>query len=198
MYDLFIHLRADTMASFHHSGDPYFPNQGNNMWMEEEPEEEEPEEEEEQEEEIEDGPAEPMADFGEEKPSDDSDGDSDAKYVVINPPLLVRAPAHRMGPNGPIPPWGVDIWRLSRQQGQRPPYGMAREFYDLRDGGQDDQAIPFVVRRLRDIVNLAQNTVDQMYQMRSVVARAEQETRQVIRDFHMRQEMWEARLRDTE
>ena len=39
------------MAGFHHNGDPYFPNQGNNGWLEEseeEPEEvpkEEPEEE---------------------------------------------------------------------------------------------------------------------------------------------------------
>ncbi|KAL7611779.1 uncharacterized protein LOC128132329 [Lactuca sativa] len=27
------------MAGFHHPGDPYFPNQGNNEWLDEEPEE---------------------------------------------------------------------------------------------------------------------------------------------------------------
>ena len=33
--------RADSMAGFHHPGDPYFPNQGNNGWLEEEEPEEE-------------------------------------------------------------------------------------------------------------------------------------------------------------
>ena len=45
------------MASFHHPGDPYFPNQGNNGWLEES--KEDPEEEE-----IEEEPSEPVADDG--------------------------------------------------------------------------------------------------------------------------------------
>ncbi|CAI9285420.1 unnamed protein product [Lactuca saligna] len=48
------------MAGFHHPGDPYFPNHGNNRWLDKEPEED-PEEESdgEPEEGVEDEPAEP-------------------------------------------------------------------------------------------------------------------------------------------
>lgn len=66
-----IYFYADNMVGFHLPRDLYFPNQGNNGWIEEEPEEEpdedpeeEPEEESEQEEKIEDGPAEPVEDSG--------------------------------------------------------------------------------------------------------------------------------------
>ena len=102
--------------------------------MEEKPKEDPEEEvEEEPEVEVEDGPAAPVVDLEEEEPSNDDDGDSDTESEVINPPYPIRVPAHRMGPNGPTPLWGVDIWRWSKHQGKRPPYGMAREFYDLRD-----------------------------------------------------------------
>ena len=37
----YLHTRADSMTGFHHPGDPYFPNQGNNGWLEEEEPEEE-------------------------------------------------------------------------------------------------------------------------------------------------------------
>ena len=75
------------MAGFHHPGDPYFPNQGNNGWLEEEPAEDPKEEsKEEPEAEIDGGPAEPVVDLEQEEvegdpkeePSDDDDGDSDA------------------------------------------------------------------------------------------------------------------------
>ena len=101
-----------------------------------------------------------------------------------------------MGPTGLTPSWGIDIWRWSRKQGQQPPFGMAREFYDLREGGTDDHALLIMVRRLRNTGNLAQSTADQMHQMWTRVERAEQETREVIREFHMRQARGEARLRD--
>ncbi|XP_052621854.1 uncharacterized protein LOC128127409 [Lactuca sativa] len=89
------------MAGFHHPGDPYFPNQGNNGLLEEsnkdpreEPEEDLEEDPEEEEEEIEEEPAEPVADDGEEESGDDIDDDSDAESEVINPPYPVRVPAH--------------------------------------------------------------------------------------------------------
>ena len=103
------------MAGLHPPGDPYFPNQGNNGWLEES--EEEPEDDLE-EEEIEEGPAEPMADDGQEEPGDDSDDDSDAESMVINRPYPVRVSAYRVRPSGPTPPWGINIWRWSRQQAQ--------------------------------------------------------------------------------
>ena len=75
---------------------------------------------------------------------------------------------------------------------------MAREFYDMREGGPADRALLVVVRRLRDTGDLAQRTADQMHRMQTRVEQAEQETREVIREFHMRQVRWEARLRDAE
>ena len=75
---------------------------------------------------------------------------------------------------------------------------MSREFYDLTDGGPVDRALPVMVRRLWNTGDLAQSTTDQMHQMRTRVERAEQETREVIQEFNMRQVRWEARLRDAE
>ena len=46
---LYLYSRTDNMAGFYLPGDPYFPNQGNGEWIEEDPEEgpmEDPEEEE--------------------------------------------------------------------------------------------------------------------------------------------------------
>ena len=102
-------FHADTMARFHLLRDPYFPKQGNNGWLEEEPEEEPEEEhdeerEEEPEMEIEDRPVEPAIDVKEEGHNADSDDDSDTESVFINPPYPVRVPGHRMGPSGPTPP----------------------------------------------------------------------------------------------
>ena len=98
---------ADSMAGFHHPGDPYFPNQGNNGWLEEEPEED-PEEESDGEPEagVEGEPAESEEDEGsfEEETDDSEGGDSDAESDVINPPYPIRVPAYRVGPTGPTPP----------------------------------------------------------------------------------------------
>ena len=129
-YSLYTFLtpRVDTMVGFHHPGDPYFPKQGNGGWLEPvEETEEEPEEEREEEPEEEPigGPSEPVA-------------DSDAESDVINAPYMARVPPYRMGPNGPTPPWAHGIWRWSRQQGVRPPFGMNRDYYDLSHGGPAD------------------------------------------------------------
>ena len=68
---------------------------------------------------------------------------------------------------------------------------MARGFYDLRDGGPADRALPVMVRRLRNTGDLAQDTSEQLNQMRATVARAERETQEVMNDFHIRQTIWE-------
>ena len=99
------------MVGFHFPDDPYFPNQGNGGWLEEEPEED-PEE-------LEVEPKAPEVDL-EEDELDGSDEDiredeSDTESKVINPPYMVQVPAYRMGPHGPMPPWAHDIWRWSRQ-----------------------------------------------------------------------------------
>ena len=71
---------------------------------------------------------------------DEEEDDSDADSEVIDPPYMARVPAHRMGPNGPMPPWAHDIWRWrwSRHQGQYPPFGMEQRFYDLSHGEPAD------------------------------------------------------------
>lgn len=160
---ILIHSRTYTMADFHPG--PYIPNQGNGGWLEpkieEEPEEEPMEDPEELEEEI----AKPVIDSNEEDLDESDEDDSDAKSKVINPPYMARVPAHMMGPNGPMPPWAHAIWRWSRHQAMRPPFGMDQRFYDLRHREPADRALPVMVRRTRDIGNQAQATVNQMDQM---------------------------------
>ncbi|XP_023758618.1 uncharacterized protein LOC111907061 [Lactuca sativa] len=152
---------------------------------EEEPEEDPKEESEgEPEAEAKGGPAELVVDQEEEEaegdlkedPNKDEDGDSDAESEFINPHYPIRVPAYRVGPTGPTPPWGIELWRWSRHQGQQPPFGMSPEFYDPRDGGQTDCALLVMVRRLQNTGDLAQSTTDQMHQMWTRVKRTEQET----------------------
>ena len=69
------------MAGFHPQGDPYYPNQGNGGWVEEDPEEDE----------------EPI----ELEEGDDSGTNSEPE--VFNPPYISRVPANRFGYNGPEP-----------------------------------------------------------------------------------------------
>lgn len=120
--------------------------------------------------------------------------DSDAESEVINPLYQVRVPTHWMGPNGPTPPWAHDIWRWSRQKGQRPLFGMERRFYDLREGGIADRALLVIARQTRDIGEQAQATTNQMDLMRAAVERAERRTQEVVRDYQERQTALEARL----
>ena len=75
---------------------------------------------------------------------------------------------------------------------------MSHEFFDLRDGGPADRALPVMVRRLRNTGDLAQDTADHVRKLRTRVDRAEQETRDILREFHMRQVRWESRLQDAE
>ena len=75
---------------------------------------------------------------------------------------------------------------------------MSRDFFDLRDGGPADRALPVMVRRLRNTGDLTQSTADQVRQLWTRVERAEQETCDVLREFHMRQVRWESRLQDAE
>ncbi|XP_023759311.1 uncharacterized protein LOC111907736 [Lactuca sativa] len=86
------------MADFHHLGDLYFPNHGNNGWLKEESEEEaeedpEEESEEELEVEVEGGPTDPVVDLEEEEAEEDPEGESeeelgdddDGNVIAANP-----------------------------------------------------------------------------------------------------------------
>jgi len=111
------------MAGFHHPGDPYFPNQGNGGWIEDDPEEDE----------------EPI------EVGDDSGTDSEPEVIdppPIQPPVFVR------NFQGPTPVWGSHLHHWSQQQNLRPPYGMCRDFYDVRGGGSADRALPVMVGKL--------------------------------------------------
>ena len=127
------------MAGFHLPGDPYYPNQGNGVWIEEDPEEdpEEIEEEFKVDEEVEEE-EEPI-----EEEEEVTDG-TDSEPEIINPPVP-RPPEVRMGYQGPIPIWGSHLYHWSRQLGVRPPFGMCREFYNVSGGGSADRALPVLV-----------------------------------------------------
>ena len=67
-------------------------------------------------EEIEEGPDEIEEEGIEEEEVDEEinneeeeDDDSDAESELIDPPYMVRVPAHRLGPNDPTPPWAYDL-----------------------------------------------------------------------------------------
>ena len=87
--------RIDSMAGFHHPGDPYYPNQGNEGWIVDDPEEE------------------PMEDEEEE------DSDSSASEPEVINPSAVRPPSvqppFRMGFHGTNPIWGSHIHHWSQQ-----------------------------------------------------------------------------------
>ena len=107
------------MAGFHLPGDPYFPNQGNADWIEEEPEElieEDPEEdpEEEPEEEEEEVDEEEEEEEDDEVDMDEEESEEEPEEEVFNPPYIARVPANRWGHNGPEPRWATMIERWSR------------------------------------------------------------------------------------
>ena len=64
---------------------------------------------------------------------------------VYNPHPAPIPPQHFQDPT---PQWAETIHRWSREQGQRPPYGMERSFYDLSRGGSADQALLLIVHRV--------------------------------------------------
>ncbi|XP_023734795.1 uncharacterized protein LOC111882655 [Lactuca sativa] len=133
------------MEGFHHLGDPYYPNQGNGGWIEEDPEEdpkepmEDPDELAEWEEEDIDEEIEEVD--GEEVEEDE---ESDAESGITSPPYMARVPPYRMGYNGPTPPWADAIERWGRRQGRQPPFGMNRDYYNLRHRGPEDRALPIM------------------------------------------------------
>ncbi|XP_052621764.1 uncharacterized protein LOC128127340 [Lactuca sativa] len=137
------------MAGFHLPGDPYFPNQRNVGWIVENPEEDSEEEPMEDDEPMED--EEPMeeeesvdGEEEEEEEEEDSDG-TDSEPEVYNPHPAHVPPQHYQGP---MPQWAETIHSWSREQGQRPPYGMQWDFYDLSKGGSADRALPVIVHHV--------------------------------------------------
>ena len=125
------------MVGFHFLGDPYFPNQGNRRWIEEDPEED-PEVQ--REEDLE----EQMEDVEEEDDNSKEEEDSDVESKVINPPYVARVPMYRQGYQGPTPCWVEDLQRWSRQQGQCFLYGMERGLYERSHGGPADRHLPIM------------------------------------------------------
>ena len=104
-------------------------------------------------------------DINEEEEEDDYVSDAESK--VIEPLYVNRVPPHRLGPYGPMPPRAQDIERWRRLQQQPHPYGMEKRFYELRQGGPTDRALPVVVRRIGDIGYQAQVIANLMVQMKA-------------------------------
>ncbi|XP_052622650.1 M phase phosphoprotein 10-like [Lactuca sativa] len=193
--------RADDMAGFHIPGDPYFPNQGNAGWIEEEPEqqiEEDPEEdpkedpEEDPEEESEEEQEEEEEDEEEEEEDDDIvmiENEIEEELEVFNPPYIARVPAHRFGYNGPEPRWVTTIERWSRQQRQRSPYGDQRGYYDLIHGGPADRDLLVMTQRIASMDDHGRTTTNQVRELSTIVESTTARTRDLERDSHYRDQL---------
>lgn len=83
------------MTCFHFPGGPYFPNQGNDDWIEEYPEED-PEE---------------MLDEDPEEDSEELDEDFSAESDVVNTSYVVCDTTPRLGFQGPTPQRAEDFKR---------------------------------------------------------------------------------------
>ena len=119
------------MAGYPPPGDPYFSDQGNYGWIEEDPEE------------IVEKEEEPMK----EEEEEDSDG-SDTTPEVYNPPPTVQHTVIGQDFQGPTPAWAAYLHHWSRQQRQRPPCGIEKGFFDLFEGGSADRALPIIAHRI--------------------------------------------------
>ena len=177
------------MAGFHLPGDPYFPNQGNAGWIEEEPEElieEDPEEdpEEEPEEEEEEVDEEEEEEEDDEVDMDEDESEEEPEEEVFNPPYIARVPANRWGHNGPEPRWATMIERWSRQQRQRSPYGDQRGYYDLSHGGPADRALPVMTQHITNLGNQSREMADQIRNLSAITAATDARTRDLERDFY--------------
>ena len=129
-----IHLpspRVDSMAGFHLPGNPYFPNQGDDGWIEPEPEgnHEIP---------FDDGIAEP---FPEET-------DSEPEVENLPPVAPIPNPNPQLVLEGPTPTWVGSLDRWSHEQGQPRPYNGDRRFYNVDGGGSADRSLPIIIRRV--------------------------------------------------
>ena len=135
------------MAGFHH-GDPYFPNEGNAGWIDEEPEDEHP---------I------PLDDHLAEGFSDGSDSEPE----VNNLPLVGQAPNNNPRPAfpGPTPMWANNLNRWSDEQGQPLPYFGDRTFYNVSDGGSADRALPVIIRRIDRNVEQGRAAIDRVMEI---------------------------------
>ena len=135
------------MAGFHH-GDPYFPNEGNAGWIDEEPEDEHP---------I------PLDDHLAEGFSDGSDSEPE----VNNLPLVGQAPNNNPRPAfpGPTPMWANDLNRWSDEQGHPLPYFGDRTFYNVSDGGSADRALPVIIRRIARNVEQGRAAIDRVMEI---------------------------------
>ena len=135
------------MAGFPH-GDPYFPNEGNVGWIEEDPEDEHP---------I------PLDDHLAEGFSDGSDSEPE----VNNLPLVGQAPNNNPRPAfpGPTPMWANNLNRWSDEQGQPLPYFGDRTFYNVSDGGSADRALPVIIRRIARNVEQGRAAIDRVMEI---------------------------------
>ena len=140
-------------------GDPYFPKQGNDGWIEQDPKED-PEEIMEED---------PKEDLEEEEDEEEIEEDSNAESEVINPPYVARVLAHRQGYQGPTPRWAENLEKWSRQQHQRSPYGMERGFYNLSHGGLADRALPVMVQQIAHLGDQTRASANRILELGATV-----------------------------
>ena len=118
------------MAGFHLPGDPYYPNQDNGGWIENDPEEE---------------------------MQEDSDPDPEDNNLPFVAPINNPNPRPKF--HGSTPLWAVNLNKWSNEQGQSRPYHGDRSFYNLSEGGSADRVLPILVRRIARIDEQRRTTI---------------------------------------
>ena len=134
------------MAGFHLPGDPYFPNQGNGGWLEEESDDDHP---------I------PLDDHHAEGFSDSSSSEPE----VNNQPPEAPNPNPRPAFQGPTPMWAISLHRWSEEQGQPLPYNGDRSFYNISEGGSADRVLPIMIRRIARNVEQGQAAIGRVVEV---------------------------------
>ncbi|KAL7593408.1 hypothetical protein Lser_V15G33885 [Lactuca serriola] len=130
------------MAGFHLPGDPYFPDQGQDV----EPKENH---------EI------PLKDdFAENFPED-----SDSELEAYNLPPVAQNPNPRPAFQDPMPLWVESLETRSQEQGQPMPYNGDRSFYNLSVGGSADRVLPILARRVARNEIQGRTTINQIMEI---------------------------------
>ena len=139
--------RIDSMAGFHHPGDPYYPNQGNGGWLDEESDDDHP---------I------PLDDQYAEGFSDSSSSEPE----VNNLPPEAPNPNPRPAFQGPTPMWAIiTLNRWSEEQGQPLPYNGDRSFYNISEGGSADRVLPIMIWRIARNVEQGQAAIGRVVEV---------------------------------
>lgn len=103
------------------------------------------------------------------EPFEDSESSgTDTELQIYNPPQAGPHPVARQDFQGPIPMWGEHLNHWSQQEGLRPPYGMARGYYELYRGDSANKALPVIVKRIARQTDQAQISINRIIEVNAI------------------------------